>query len=736
MSNFHNQGMLARLARDLIIGLCEDTRLRFSNSYSRSAQMSDAFRSACHLISATSRELSCAELTTLASLGKIVRPHILNLNMDSINTDLLRSEITESYPVLLTWSDYICAFYSQLNGELASDYRSNEAPHFSTLEEVETSMLVTSSTHTNLFIDISRFLIQITSLLYKIETPITSEQQLIGWEGLLSRNKQTRDNGYNPLWDNIIPHMVEYLSYALLGDLEFLPLSPNNMKPRFGPGANVEHLHGSQKWSFSTWPNEASDLFQYADYYAHGGFELQEDGSTIYVDYTRTPSNQGEVCSHVCFVPKDFRGPRVIALEPIAYGTLQLGIADYLIKILRTQQIGFKDQRTNQLLAKLGSITGEYATIDLKDASDSIPWSVVYRVFSQIPVKTYTYFGSEVSTNFGDVLSATRTGVLKFRGNTEDCHMFGTMGNGLTFPVEALIFWALCHVAMGTALADTEQLMNPSYLRVYGDDIIVTTHDFEVVVKLLSSLGISVNKLKTFTSGAFRESCGGEFILGASVKPVYLRRLNFTSANDSAHTIASLVQTANQLLYLGNIHSFEVIKQLVEKSLNSPLMWAHSELTPFSWHMDKHPLHRDDDVRSLALACFLANTNLRNRSLPRDALHKHVPAAQATVNNDLLVDLEFMQLYAPAIVVRTEDEQWVDGLAVGQQLRISTLNPASFPPTSPAATAARLALPATSRSDPNTWEVVLGHDGESFSNPHRKDAKIRIKPRWQKPYSG
>lgn len=90
--------------------------------------------------------------------------------------------------------------------------------------------------------------------------------------------------------------------------------------------------------------------------------------------------------------------------------------------------------------------------------------------------------------------------------------MFSSMGNGATFSLETLLFWAL-----GKSVGSRE-------IQVYGDDVVIESHLVEDYKRLTAFVGFRFNDSKTFTSGPFRESCGGNYFRGVDITPVYIRK--------------------------------------------------------------------------------------------------------------------------------------------------------------------------------------------------------------------
>jgi hypothetical protein len=198
------------------------------------------------------------------------------------------------------------------------------------------------------------------------------------------------------------------------------------------------------------------------------------------------------------FVPKNAKTDRAIIVEPWLNQLGQLAIGDYIAKRLKRFGVDLSDQERNKLLARRGSITGALATLDLSSASDSISTGLVEHLLPE------PWF---------DFLSRLRTGMVVDRVHGEmRLSKFSSMGNGFTFPLESLIFWALTR-----ACCDDRDIVS-----VYGDDIICPTHKVTSVMSVLTSCGFAVNKEKSFWEGPFRESCGGDYLSGIDVRPCFI----------------------------------------------------------------------------------------------------------------------------------------------------------------------------------------------------------------------
>jgi hypothetical protein len=96
---------------------------------------------------------------------------------------------------------------------------------------------------------------------------------------------------------------------------------------------------------------------------------------------------------------------------------------------------------------------------------------------------------------------------------------FSSMGNGYTFELESLIFWAIAQQVCRSNINETD----PSVL-VYGDDIVIRSAECPELLRRLSQSGFTPNEKKTFSSGPYRESCGKHYFLGEDITPFYVRK--------------------------------------------------------------------------------------------------------------------------------------------------------------------------------------------------------------------
>lgn len=203
-------------------------------------------------------------------------------------------------------------------------------------------------------------------------------------------------------------------------------------------------------------------------------------------------------------VPKSAKTDRVIAIEPDLNMFVQKGIGGMIRSRLKRVKIDLDDQSLNQSLAKEGSLTDSLATIDLSSASDSVSLELTRMLMPSDWMVAIEQSRSPRGTlPSGEIISYEKV---------------SSMGNGFTFELESLIFWAIS--------VSVVELFQPLDRRVavYGDDIIVSSSIAGSLIWMLSFCGFQANLKKTFVKGPFRESCGKHYFRGTDVTPFYIRK--------------------------------------------------------------------------------------------------------------------------------------------------------------------------------------------------------------------
>jgi hypothetical protein len=281
----------------------------------------------------------------------------------------------------------------------------------------------------------------------------------------------------------------------------FRSFNPYDIHPRHGPGAVAtrERLWSKYRWT-SVSPRLVAQYPLDAYFYASLGHVCDKKEELITLPFEESPAR-------VLLVPKDSRGPRLISCEPLTFQWIQQGLGSAIVKWvercpLTRYNVHFTDQTVNQRGALLGSSTGRYVTLDLKDASDRITVGLVRLLFPEPLLKC--------------LLASRSQSTIMPDGREIKLNKYAPMGSALCFPVLALTCWALLTAGM----PDTDSREG---VLVYGDDIIVPTEQSANAISILESFGLAINRDKSCLHGFFRESCGVDAYNGVDVTPVRLR---------------------------------------------------------------------------------------------------------------------------------------------------------------------------------------------------------------------
>jgi hypothetical protein len=280
---------------------------------------------------------------------------------------------------------------------------------------------------------------------------------------------------------------------------------PYNVRGRFGPGATF-----GDKGSLTTVPDKMTSKPT-----------LTPDATShMLLQWTETAWAKACVCrerdpeyvrgNRFTTVAKDCVKDRGIAVEPSINLFYQLAYGQVMKDRLFRAGLDLRNAQTiHKQVACEASIRGHFATIDLSNASDTVCKSLVELL---LPERWF------------EALSALRSPATLVEERWVLLEKFSSMGNGYTFELETTLFAAIAMAVM------QELHVNPvpgSNVYVFGDDIIVPTACAEGVLTVLRFLGFTPNAKKTFVSGPFRESCGGDFFNGVDVRPFFLEEFPY-----------------------------------------------------------------------------------------------------------------------------------------------------------------------------------------------------------------
>jgi len=419
--------------------------------------------------------------------------------------------------------------------------------------------------------------------------------------------------------------------------------------PRHGPGSTADRLVGNQKYTLLEYSSRLHEEFPYWETVCASYEEIQLLEERV--DF-HEPSQ--EIPVRVSSVVKNATTPRVIAMEPTYNMYVQLGIMDMMREEFRRDDnarnlICFDSQEPNQLMARSASRDGRLATLDMKEASD--------RVSNQLAIATFdnfTYLGKAVQASRSRRADVPGYGVIRLA-------KFASMGSGLTFPVESMVFCTLIFLGIERDLKRplTQKDITSLYgkVRVYGDDILVPVEFVESVIQTLETFGALVNRNKSFWTGKFRESCGGDYYDGFSVKIVRLKHDPIESHRDGS-AVSSFVSFRNQLYELGgwdqtiawlDKRAKRVLKYYPYVTKDSPALGR--------WHHDgRFTVHRmhGTQQRPLVMAYVVEPRIPKNSIDGYPALRKALIKRPLPLVTGLAQDEKHLVLSGQATVVNTK----------------------------------------------------------------------------------
>lgn len=215
------------------------------------------------------------------------------------------------------------------------------------------------------------------------------------------------------------------------------------------------------------------------------------------------------------FIHKSMTALRSISAQPTCSGMLQLGVHSVVEPLLERVGVTIRDQSRNQRMARQGSLEAlnghkdPIVTLDKTDASSFLAANLI------------TYFFPPA---WAKLLNRIRTprylAPKELGGGTHDYAMYAGMGNGTTFVVETLVFWAMTY-ATSSAKSVDEYVATGTYA-VYGDDVILRKKHAVRYIALAEYLGFVISEEKSFLDGPFRESCGADYYNGTNVRPAII----------------------------------------------------------------------------------------------------------------------------------------------------------------------------------------------------------------------
>jgi hypothetical protein len=421
-------------------------------------------------------------------------------------------------------------------------------------------------------------------LYYKLEVPFTPEQLDVALEAWKSNELELAEFCFPDYYDKDLTDVREILASVNCDESCF-----TQIVPRHGPGAVAGGEDSEGKWASAHYIPTLHRVYPRYDYYF--GFRsrgrISSDMCGEILAFVKR-SEVREAVSKLIFVPKDSRGPRTISCEPKELMFLQQGVARNLMVLyhsLTHGRINFIDQTVNGSLARTSSLSGEFATVDLKDASDRVSLKLVDLLFPDWALK-YLHALRSHSTKLPD-------------GTLFERHAkYAPMGSALCFPIESVVFWSIAVVAgINSGLTEREARVS-TY--VYGDDIIIRPCVFQEFLRLASKFALKVNVDKSYIEGPFRESCGVDAWKGYNVTPFRIKKdicgrslggplaaaiceyastcfgNNYTKTGNYLHKYVSSVYPGIPVVRHGDLPCLHVVNPLTDLDLKDQVRYGYS----------------------------------------------------------------------------------------------------------------------------------------------------------------
>lgn len=401
---------------------------------------------------------------------------------------------------------------------------------------------------------------------YKLETPPNEQQLRAAQAAFLETDESIAD--FESYFNSNRGCDVYRSAKALISRV-IANVSYERIMPSHGPGAVFPPCRPSEKTDFRTVYETIEPLFPFFEYFAGISMIIQEG-----IRLNEVLQRGDELVAKLVAVPKDSRGPRLIAVHPKESVWIQQGIRKSLEAAisrhpLSSGRIVFDDQTVNGSLALSSSADGAFCTIDLKEASDRLSQGLFDYLFGW-------------SAKYYNAVRASKIQLLD--GSLHTLRKYAPMGNATVFPVESLVFWALAsvgvHRSRGIKLTEACRLVY-----VFGDDVIVPSDSYDYVIGCLVQAGFIPNADKCFHRGLFRESCGVDAFNGVDVTPHRLKKIEPSDLSnqvsicslaknmrvddyeETASFLYQIVRRAKGVLPLGNCIEGSGLYEYVERDL-------------------------------------------------------------------------------------------------------------------------------------------------------------------------
>jgi hypothetical protein len=287
-------------------------------------------------------------------------------------------------------------------------------------------------------------------------------------------------------------------------------------------------------------------------------------------------------------VRKNYKTARSVCEEPTSFMYVQQGVMGLMVRSFKRSPIrrfvDLNDQSKTQEMVIQGSADQSLATLDLKDASDSVSDELVQAIFSD---------------DWLLYLNCSRSSVVHLPDNSlVRVKKFAPMGSATCFPVQCWIFTSVGVLAyslwyQGLGFEDFVRgckvkifIPPEGVLRIFGDDIVVREELVDLYIALLQYYGFTVNVDKSFRGGSsIREGCGVYACDGVVITPDIFKTKDLASFEFRLSPLDirisySLIAMANIALQRGWLNLRAVLLQWIHPAsfvfVDSDIPYARS----------------------------------------------------------------------------------------------------------------------------------------------------------------
>jgi hypothetical protein len=393
---------------------------------------------------------------------------------------------------------------------------------------------------------------QITLLFSKVNLPCSDARTVAAIDKYVECEKQVKANDATLDYSDMerFWKMFHLLFGNQICSVIDRKINAGEIFPKHGPGATADRLIGNDKWDQQEWTERLEQIFPNSEYlYPSFSHFLAEPEVNMLEPGAERPVR-------VITVPKTLKTPRIIAIEPTCMQYMQQGLMREFVDLIERDDflkmvIGFQDQIPNREMARRGSIDGSLATLDLSEASDRVSNQLVRTAFAR-----WWWLATAIDATRSRRADVPGHGVIRLA-------KYASMGSALCFPIEAMVFTTIAFLGIQKELSRpfTRKELYREFagkVRIYGDDIIVPTEYARSVSTQLEVFGLKVNVSKSFWTGKFRESCGGDFYDGHDVGVVRVKE-DLPTSRRHVKEIISSVSLRNLFYERGD---WEVCKEL------------------------------------------------------------------------------------------------------------------------------------------------------------------------------